>query len=108
MASKIIAIILAVNIVFFTMANAVVCPDDEILIPACAYLLLLANVEMSIELSPSPKPCCDAIAGLTNAIAGACLCDANLDNSLHLANVSVAVTAALKKCGHQSDIKCSN
>ncbi|XP_058734396.1 14 kDa proline-rich protein DC2.15-like [Vicia villosa] len=116
MASK-VAIILALNILFFTAVTSnyvpcpppppkdhkhshppkPTCPRDTIKLGVCADVLGLINV----ELGKAPKtPCCSLIGGLANLEAAVCLCTALKANILGInLNLPINLSLILGYCG---------
>ncbi|CAI8609620.1 unnamed protein product [Vicia faba] len=112
-----VAIILALNILFFTAvsSNYVPCPPpssedhkhshpekptcsrDTIKLGVCADILGLINVELG---KPPKTPCCSLIGGLANLEAAVCLCTALKANILGInLNLPINLSLILGYCG---------
>ncbi|KAK2356202.1 hypothetical protein P8452_76070 [Trifolium repens] len=124
MASK-VAIILALNLLFFTMvtsnyvpcpppppkghshghghshpvpsSNYPTCPRDTIKLGVCADVLGLINVQLG---KPPKTPCCSLLDGLANLEAAVCLCTALKANVLGInLNIPINLSLVLNYCG---------
>ncbi|GAU50645.1 hypothetical protein TSUD_184370 [Trifolium subterraneum] len=124
MASK-AAIILALNLLFFTMvtsnyvpcpppppkghghghghsypvpsSNYPTCPRDTIKLGVCADVLGLINVQLG---KPPKTPCCSLLDGLANLEAAVCLCTALKANVLGInLNLPINLSLVLNYCG---------
>ncbi|CAK8562752.1 unnamed protein product [Lathyrus sativus] len=116
MASK-LAMILALNILFFTAVTSdyVPCPPplsedhnhshpknttcsrDTIKLGVCADILGLINVQLG---KPPKTPCCSLINGLANLEAAVCLCTALKANVLGInLNLPINLSLILDFCG---------
>ncbi|CAI8609614.1 unnamed protein product [Vicia faba] len=118
MASK-VAIILALNILFFTAVTSnyvpcpppppkdhshhhshpknPTCPRDTIKLGVCADILGLINVELG---KPPKTPCCSLLDGLANLEAAVCLCTALKANILGInLNLPINLSLILGYCG---------
>ncbi|CAL5198012.1 unnamed protein product [Lathyrus oleraceus] len=118
MASK-IAMILTLNILFFTSVTSnyvpcpppsptadnhhhshpknPTCPRDTIKLGVCADILGLINVQLG---KPPKTPCCSLIDGLANLEAAVCLCTALKANVLGISlNLPINLSLILDYCG---------
>ncbi|KAK2356192.1 hypothetical protein P8452_76068 [Trifolium repens] len=121
MASK-LAILLALNLLFFTVVTAnyvpcpppppkghkhhhshppstkyPTCPRDTIKLGVCADVLGLINVQLG---KPPKTPCCSLLDGLANLEAAVCLCTALKANVLGInLNIPINLSLVLNYCG---------
>ncbi|PRQ57524.1 putative bifunctional inhibitor/plant lipid transfer protein/seed storage helical [Rosa chinensis] len=107
-----IALLLSLNLVFFTTvsathhvpcpppppAAAATCPKDTLKLGVCANLL---NDLVHLVVGTPPKtPCCSLIEGLVDLEAAVCLCTAIKANILGInLNVPVSLSLLLNYCG---------
>ncbi|KAI4296056.1 hypothetical protein L6164_036046 [Bauhinia variegata] len=117
MASKALAssaLLLALNLLFFTMASSTntpaskgTCPMDALKLGVCANIL---GVKLQVG-SPPTLPCCTLIDGLADLEVAACLCTAIKANVLGInLNVPIDLSILLNNCGKYSSdkgFKCS-
>ncbi|XP_022934766.1 14 kDa proline-rich protein DC2.15-like [Cucurbita moschata] len=112
MASKLsspIALLLLVNLLFFTMVSSTYvpsrqppslfkCPKDTLMLGVCADLLDgLVHIVIG---SPPKSPCCTLIQGLVDLEAAVCLCTAVKAKALGLQiDLSVSLSLLLNYCG---------
>ncbi|KAK9914250.1 hypothetical protein M0R45_038039 [Rubus argutus] len=129
-----IALLLSLNLMFFTTVNATcplpsspstppstapstppstppaaaTCPVDTLKLGVCANLL---NDLLNLSVGTPPKtPCCSLIEGLVDMEAAVCLCTAIKANILGInLNVSVSLSLLLNYCGKgvPSGFQCS-
>ncbi|CAI0481947.1 unnamed protein product [Linum tenue] len=119
------ALFLALNLVFFSMASACApstpkptpptpttpstggggdgggkCPIDALKLGVCADVLAnLLNLKLG---SPPVQPCCSLINGLVDVEAAVCLCTAIKANILGInLNVPVSLTLLLNACNQK-------
>ncbi|XP_012461263.1 putative lipid-binding protein AIR1B [Gossypium raimondii] len=95
-----IALLLSINLLFLSMANAhnrPQCRNDALLLNVCANILNVVDVGIGKPL----KPCCDLINGLVGLELDACLCIVVRGNVLGLVNVKppLQLNLLLTKCG---------
>ncbi|KAJ8526812.1 hypothetical protein K7X08_029289 [Anisodus acutangulus] len=122
-----IALVLTLNILFFTMVSSThvpcpppphskphptptpstpytpsskgKCPKDTLKLKVCANLLN-DLVHLVIGSSPAKTPCCTLIQGLADLDAAVCLCTAIKANLLGInLNVPVSLSLLLNNCG---------
>ncbi|XP_065858879.1 14 kDa proline-rich protein DC2.15-like [Euphorbia lathyris] len=87
-----IAILLTLNLLFFTMVSSAKCPTDALKFKVCANVLGL------IQIPPNEK-CCSLISGLIAADAALCLCTAIKANVLGInVNVPLDLSLLLNQC----------
>ncbi|KAM5554814.1 14 kDa proline-rich protein DC2.15-like [Rosa sericea] len=106
-----IALLLSLNLVFFTTVGAThhvpcppppaalaTCPKDTLKLGVCANLL---NDLVHLVVGTPPKtPCCSLIEGLVDLEAAVCLCTAIKANILGInLNVPVSLSLLLNYCG---------
>ncbi|CAI0481712.1 unnamed protein product [Linum tenue] len=119
--SSAMALFLALNLVFFSMASACgeptpptpttpstggggdgggKCPIDALKLGVCADVLAnLLNLKLG---SPPVQPCCSLINGLVDVEAAVCLCTAIKANILGInLNVPVSLTLLLNACNQK-------
>ncbi|CAI0486710.1 unnamed protein product [Linum tenue] len=118
------ALFLALNLLFFSMASACgggcpnppkptppspttpstggsgKCPIDALKLGVCADVLAnLLNLKLG---SPPVQPCCSLINGLVDVEAAVCLCTAIKANILGInLNVPVSLSLLLNACNHK-------
>ncbi|OAY60008.1 14 kDa proline-rich protein DC2.15 [Manihot esculenta] len=88
-----IALLLSLNLLFFSMGSAATCPVDALKFKVCANVLGLIKI-------PPEAPCCSLIANLVDLEAALCLCTAIKANVLGInLNIPVDLSLVLNKCG---------
>ncbi|RVX15615.1 14 kDa proline-rich protein DC2.15 [Vitis vinifera] len=122
MASKALAttaLLLALNLLFFTLVSSTsvpcppapkpkhhhkkppakaVCPKDTLKLGVCADLL--NDLLHAVVGTPPKSPCCSLIGGLADLEAAVCLCTAIKANVLGIKlNVPVSLSLLLNYCG---------
>ncbi|XVF52641.1 hypothetical protein PTKIN_Ptkin05aG0034600 [Pterospermum kingtungense] len=98
-----IALLLSLNLLFFTLVSSQPPPPPTgcplVRLGACANLMRLFALNISLPPDSSGSPCCNTIAGLgsTGAEVGACLCTNVRLNVLNMiaASLRVGLTNAL-------------
>ncbi|MBA0751238.1 hypothetical protein Gogos_000177 [Gossypium gossypioides] len=104
-----IALLLSINLLFLSMANAhnqPQCRNDALLLNVCANILNVVDV----GIGKPPKPCCDLINGLVGLELDACLCTVVKADVLGLVNVKPPhqFNLLLNKCGMKRRAYCCN
>ncbi|OAY60005.1 14 kDa proline-rich protein DC2.15 [Manihot esculenta] len=88
-----IALLLTLNLLFFTMGSAATCPVDALKFKVCANVLGLIKI-------PPDAPCCSLIANLVDLEAALCLCTAIKANVLGInLTIPVDLSLVLNNCG---------
>nr|GME21448.1 14 kDa proline-rich protein DC2.15-like [Ipomoea batatas] len=95
--SKVFALFLVTNILFFTAPFSGKCPKDALKLGVCANLL---NGLLNVTVGTPPKtPCCSLIQGLADLEAAVCLCTAIKANILGInLNVPLSLSLLLNVC----------
>ncbi|GAB2274152.1 hypothetical protein Dimus_008921 [Dionaea muscipula] len=100
MASK-AALLLALNIVFFTLVSST-CPRDALKLGVCADLLN-SLLHLVVGTPPQTTPCCNLLDGLVDLEAAVCLCTAIKANVIGInLDVPVSLSLLLNYCGHSA------
>ncbi|EEF49494.1 lipid binding protein, putative [Ricinus communis] len=89
------ALLLSLNLLFFSLVSSTSCPVGAPKLKVCADLLGLVSI-------PPDTPCCNLLGNLAAAEAALCLCAAIRVNALgiHL-NVPLDVNLLLNNCGKE-------
>ncbi|KDP25658.1 hypothetical protein JCGZ_20814 [Jatropha curcas] len=88
-----IALLLSLNLVFFSMVSATTCPIDALQLKVCANVLGIIQI-------PPNEPCCSLLGNLVALEAGVCLCTAIKANILGLnLNIPLDLSLYLNNCG---------
>ncbi|CAN0862368.1 14 kDa proline-rich protein DC2.15 [Linum grandiflorum] len=98
-----LALILALNILFFSKVSGGKCPIDVVKFRACGDLFYVGNKGPSI-------PCCSLLNGLADLDAAVCLCTAIQANILGInLNLPISLSLLLNACDKNapSGFQCS-
>ncbi|KAG8659441.1 hypothetical protein MANES_02G037850v8, partial [Manihot esculenta] len=88
-----IALLLSLNLLFFSAVSAATCPVDALKFKVCANALGLIKI-------PPDAPCCNLIENLVDLEAALCLCTAIKANVLGTdLKVPLDLSLVLNKCG---------
>ncbi|CAI0490593.1 unnamed protein product [Linum tenue] len=91
------ALLLALNLLFFTLVSSTYCPPPAAL-GVCANLL--NDLVHLVVGTPATTPCCSLLGDLVDLEAAVCLCTALKANVLGLnLNVPIALSLLLNVCG---------
>ncbi|WCJ25956.1 Bifunctional inhibitor/lipid-transfer protein/seed storage 2S albumin superfamily protein [Euphorbia peplus] len=99
-----IALLLSLNLLFFTMVSSAKCPVDALKFKVCANVLGL------IQLPPNEK-CCSLLGDLLAVDAALCLCTAIKANVLGIdINLPIDLSLLLNQCNKDvaKGFKCPN
>ncbi|OAY60007.1 14 kDa proline-rich protein DC2.15 [Manihot esculenta] len=89
-----IALLLSVNLLFFSMGSAANCPVNVLLFQACI------TGWSAGQYSPPYAPCCNLMANLVDLDAAFCLCTAIKADVLGISlNIPINLSLVLNTCG---------